>query len=79
MMKGKVVLVPFPFDDLMMAKVRPAVCLTETIGSRKHIVLAFVSSRVADGALGSDLVVCEDNDDFKATGLKWRPQFDSIA
>lgn len=32
MTKGKVVLVPFPFDDLMMAKVRPAVCLTEPIG-----------------------------------------------
>jgi len=29
MTKGKVVLVPFPFDDLSTAKVRPAVCLTE--------------------------------------------------
>jgi len=27
MMKGKVVLVPFPFDDLSTSKVRPAVCL----------------------------------------------------
>jgi hypothetical protein len=27
MMKGKVVLVPFPFDDLSTTKVRPAVCL----------------------------------------------------
>ncbi len=29
MNKGKVVLVPFPFDDLSSTKVRPAVCLTE--------------------------------------------------
>jgi len=29
--KGKVVLVPFPFDDLSSAKVRAAVCLTEPI------------------------------------------------
>ena len=29
MTKGKVVLVPFPFDDLSSAKVRPAVCLME--------------------------------------------------
>jgi len=29
MTRGKVVLVPFPFDDLSAAKVRPAVCLTD--------------------------------------------------
>ncbi|MCD4798846.1 MAG: hypothetical protein K8R19_07550, partial [Methanosarcinales archaeon] len=27
MMKGKVVLVPFPFDNLSTTKVRPAICL----------------------------------------------------
>lgn len=32
MMKGKVVLVPFPFDDLSANKVRPAVCLTNPVG-----------------------------------------------
>ncbi len=32
MTKGKVVLVPFPFDDLSATKVRRAVCLTEPIG-----------------------------------------------
>ena len=32
MTKGKVVLVPFPFDDLSVAKGRPAVCLTNPIG-----------------------------------------------
>jgi len=31
MTKGKVVLVPFPFDDLSATKVRPAVCLTGPI------------------------------------------------
>lgn len=29
MTKGKVVLVPFPFDDLTADKVRPALCLTD--------------------------------------------------
>jgi len=33
MTKGKVVLVPFPFDDLSATKVRPAVCLTNPIES----------------------------------------------
>lgn len=30
MIKSKVVLVPFPFDDLSTNKARPAVCLTVT-------------------------------------------------
>ncbi len=30
-MKHKIVLVPFPFDDLTANKVRPAVCLTDEI------------------------------------------------
>jgi mRNA interferase MazF len=37
-MKHKVVLVPFPFDDLSSTKVRPAVCLTEPVGQHKHVV-----------------------------------------
>jgi len=32
MIKGKVVLVPIPFDDLSSTKVRPAVCLTSSLG-----------------------------------------------
>ncbi|MCY7323137.1 MAG: type II toxin-antitoxin system PemK/MazF family toxin, partial [Phormidesmis sp. CAN_BIN36] len=39
-MKGKVVLVNFPFDDLSATKVRPAYCLTNSIGIHRHIVLA---------------------------------------
>ena len=39
MIKGKVVLVPFPFDDLSSSKVRPAICLTEAIGVHRHVVL----------------------------------------
>ena len=30
-MKGKVVLIQFPFDDLSSSKVRPAYCLTHPI------------------------------------------------
>jgi len=36
MMKGKLVLVPFPFDDLSTTKVRPAICLTYPIGPHRH-------------------------------------------
>ena len=46
MIRGKVVLVPFPFDDFSGTKVRPAVCLTDPIGIHHHVILAFISSRM---------------------------------
>lgn len=69
MMRGKVVLVPFPFDDLIAAKVRPAVCLTEPIGPYGHIVLAFITSRIPSDLLESDIVVESTQPDFSSTGL----------
>jgi mRNA interferase MazF len=69
-MKHKVVLVPFPFDDLSSAKVRPAVCLTEPIGQHKHVVLAFITSRVPEEPLTTDLVFAETDKDFSTTGLR---------
>jgi mRNA interferase MazF len=45
-MRFDVVPVPFPFDDHTGQKVRPAVCLTNPIGTRRHTVLAFITSVV---------------------------------
>lgn len=70
MTRGKVVLVPFPFDDLSSTKVRPAVCLTEPVGDHGHVVLAFVTSRVANDPLETDLVLAPGVDGFEATGLR---------
>ena len=69
-MKHKVVLVPFPFDDLSNAKVRPAVCLTEPIGEHKHVILAFITSSVPETPLSTDLVFTETDKDFPSTGLR---------
>jgi mRNA interferase MazF len=68
--KGKIVLLPFPFDDLTGTKVRPAVCLTEPIGPRGHVIVAFISSRIPDDRFDSDLVIEENNPDFPTTGLR---------
>lgn len=70
MTKYKVVLVPFPFDDLSSNKVRPAVCLTDPIGPHRHVILAFVTSRVSGGSLASDLVLGPNDPDFVSTGLR---------
>jgi len=68
--KGKIVLVPFPFDDLSATKVRPAICLTEPIGPHDHIVLAFVSSRIPQDLQVTDIVLDSNNPDFALTGLR---------
>jgi hypothetical protein len=42
MTKGKVRLVPFPFDDLSATKVRPTGCLTDPLRPHRHVILAFI-------------------------------------
>jgi mRNA interferase MazF len=69
-MKHKVVLVPFPFDDLSSTKVRPAICLTDLIGPHRHVVLAFITSRVPADLLATDFVLDSGDADFAATGLR---------
>ena len=69
MMKGKVVLVPFPFDDLSTTKVRPAVCLTDPVGPHRHVVMAFISSRMSIDQLQTDMILNSVHADFAMTGL----------
>jgi mRNA interferase MazF len=70
MAKGTVVLVPFPFDDLSATKVRPAVCLCDPVGTHRHVVLAFISSKVPAQLIESDLVLDQGSTHFVSTGLK---------
>ncbi|MBU4492474.1 MAG: type II toxin-antitoxin system PemK/MazF family toxin [Euryarchaeota archaeon] len=69
-MIGKVVLVPFPFDDLSAQKVRPAICLTNPIGSHHHVVLAFITSRIPNDLLETDVVLDSNQPNFNITGLR---------
>ena len=69
-MIGKVVLVPFPFDDLTAQKVRPAVCLTKPLGSHHHVVLAFITSKIPNDLLETDVVLDSKSVDFDLTGLR---------
>jgi mRNA interferase MazF len=68
--RHKVVLVPFPFDDLSSTKVRPAVCLTEPIGPHRHVVLAFITSHIPAALLRTDLLLDSRDPGFPATGLR---------
>ena len=65
-MKGKIVLISFPFTDLTSAKLRPALVLYE---SEKDVVVAFISSRIGK-ARSIDILIKENHSEFKQTGLK---------
>jgi len=71
-MRYRVILVPFPFDDLTGNKVRPAVCLTDTVGVHRHVVLAFITSVVPPQLEPTDLLLEPGNAEFPSTGLKVR-------
>lgn len=69
MIKYSIVLVPFPFDDFSSSKVRPAICLTSTIGDYEHIIIAFISSKIPHELLQSDVVVKKNESLITSTGL----------
>ncbi|MDX5346550.1 MAG: type II toxin-antitoxin system PemK/MazF family toxin [Hymenobacteraceae bacterium] len=69
MIKGKVILVPFPFDDFSATKVRPAICLTHETGIYEHVVIAFINSQLPESFLASELLIEKKDKDFKQTGL----------
>ena len=68
--KGKIVLVPFPFDDLTSSKMRPAVCLTNKIGPHQHVILAFITSQIPEDQLDSDIILKSSDQDFNTIGLR---------
>jgi mRNA interferase MazF len=68
-MKGKVVLIQFPFDDLSSSKVRPAYCLTDVIGIYQHIIFALITSRIPQAPLNTDIIL-QPKPDFLNSGLR---------
>jgi mRNA interferase MazF len=69
MIRNSVVLVSFPFDDLSSFKVRPAICLTSEIGKWEHVIVAFISSKIPEEVLESDIVVKANSIEWSVTGL----------
>ncbi|MEH2362114.1 type II toxin-antitoxin system PemK/MazF family toxin [Nostoc sp.] len=69
MTKGKIVLIPFPFDDLSAIKLRPAICLTNPVGSYKHIILALITSKIPSDLMETDIVLDTSHPDFATSGL----------
>ena len=69
MIKNSIVLVPFPFDDFSNSKVRPALCLTNEVGRYNHVIIAFISSKLLNDIVDTDIIVKKGSDEWKGTGL----------
>lgn len=69
MIKNSIVLVPFPFADFSVSKVRPALCLTSEIGKYNHVIIAFISSKIPEDLIDSDLLIKEHSEHAVGTGL----------
>ncbi len=66
-MKGKIVLVPFPFTDLTAAKLRPALVLYE---GDKDVIMAFISSKIPSELSDVDVLITKNHSGFRIAGLK---------
>jgi mRNA interferase MazF len=65
-MKGKIVVIPFPFTNLTAHKRRPALVLHET---KYDIVVAYISSVMPAIPSSEDVLVPQSRSSFARTGL----------
>jgi mRNA interferase MazF len=68
-MKYKILIAPFPFGDLTTAKNRPVLCLSEPIGPYDEVILAYITSRISNRQLKSDVVLKTAEQGFLQTKL----------
>ncbi|MCE4617478.1 MAG: type II toxin-antitoxin system PemK/MazF family toxin [Desulfurococcales archaeon] len=66
-LKGRIVLIYFPFTNLTGRKLRPALVLYD---SGRDVVVAFISSRIEKYKPETDILISKSHPEFHLTGLK---------
>lgn len=67
---GQIVLVPFPFADLSLAKLRPVLMLRQASARFDDWLVCMISSRLQQAEPGLDETLMPTDAAFAATGLK---------
>ncbi len=66
-MKGKIILVPFPFTDLKTSKRRPALVILD---KEKDVIVSFISSKIPTPITDHVILIKNNHLEFNLTGLK---------
>lgn len=72
MRPGEIYLAKFPFGDVPGMKLRPVLLLTPPLGAIPEILVAYISSVIANQLQPSDLILDPGTRDFQTTNLKTR-------
>ena len=65
-MKGKIVVIPFPFTDLSSFKRRPALVIHET---KYDVVVAYISSNMPSIPSSEEVIISRSRPSFISSGL----------